>query len=323
MLDSFRGCTIDRESPRATSDLGLVANSCIASLAGFSCGTRPSGSTWCYHIRDDLVLPIEDLSSPDYIRWYRDIIRVYIGNPAYRDTRNIGYQPPVVDRRMMEIKYDVTTGVLEGPPSSLTQYASVMRKVQTIICRGALVDCQVAGPVEALHVQTDEDLQTPDMEEREMEDLGDGDVEIREPDLDAPTFIFGLTPLAQSRPNVQAHEPIDDAIPAKQLGFGHHIGMDSNLWRVRMTMRVSSFYEEYQMFNSTLYIMNNDDEIRYLCIIRPNISKEGIHEDDNDNDDADENYEVSSESDDENDDNDEEDDISTLINLLSSTIVNQ
>ncbi|KAI5683203.1 hypothetical protein M9H77_04431 [Catharanthus roseus] len=30
---------------------------------------------------------------------------------------------------------DMTTGVLEGPPSSPTQYASVMRKVQTIIRR--------------------------------------------------------------------------------------------------------------------------------------------------------------------------------------------
>ncbi|KAI5654479.1 hypothetical protein M9H77_31666 [Catharanthus roseus] len=127
--------------------------------------------------------------------------------------------------------------------------------------------------------------------------------------------------------------------------------MDPNLWRVLMTMRVFSFYKEYQMFNFTLYSMNSDNEIGYLWTIRPNISKEGIHvlvefepiqsqtfselqhtnvsteedhpnipqhvtiiihmvsdepsmlypsvqKDDNDNDGADEDYEVSSESDD-------------------------
>ncbi|KAI5666116.1 hypothetical protein M9H77_15969 [Catharanthus roseus] len=50
---------------------------------------------WAQHIRDGLVLPVEDLSSPtnDYIRWYRDIMRVYIDNTARRDIRTIGYPP--------------------------------------------------------------------------------------------------------------------------------------------------------------------------------------------------------------------------------------
>ncbi|KAI5658834.1 hypothetical protein M9H77_27627 [Catharanthus roseus] len=52
--------------------------------------------------------------------------------------------------------------------------------------------------------------------------------------------------------------------------------MDPNFRRARMTMRVPSFYEEYQMFN-TLYNMNNDDKMCYLWTIRPDISKEGIH----------------------------------------------
>ncbi|KAI5670629.1 hypothetical protein M9H77_10993 [Catharanthus roseus] len=90
-----------------------------------------------------------------------------------------------------------------------------------------------------------------------------------------------------------------------------HRGMDPNFWRVRMTMKVSSFYEEYQMFNFTLYSVNSDDEIRYLWIIRLNISEEGIHEDDDDNDNADKEYDVSSESDDDNNPDDEEVDIST------------
>ncbi|KAI5647866.1 hypothetical protein M9H77_33871 [Catharanthus roseus] len=118
-----------------------------------------------------------------------------------------------------------------------------------------------------------------------------------------------------------------------------HRGMDPNPWRVQMTMRVPSFYEEYQMFNFTLYSMNNDDEMHYLWTIRPNISKEGIHilvefepiqaqpisemvsneplmlcldveEDGDDNDNADEDYDVSN-------------DISTPVNPLFSTAVNQ
>ncbi|KAI5658174.1 hypothetical protein M9H77_26967 [Catharanthus roseus] len=56
-----------------------------------------------------------------------------------------------------------------------------------------------------------------------------------------------------------------------------HQGIDPNLWRVQRTMRVPSFYEEYQMFNFTLCSMNNDDEMGYLWTINPNISKGRIH----------------------------------------------
>ncbi|KAI5682357.1 hypothetical protein M9H77_03585 [Catharanthus roseus] len=51
--------------------------------------------------------------------------------------------------------------------------------------------------------------------------------------------------------------------------------MDPNLWNVRMTMRVPSYYEVMFYFN--LYSMNNDEEIRYLWTIRPHLEKEGIH----------------------------------------------
>ncbi|KAI5675966.1 hypothetical protein M9H77_06916 [Catharanthus roseus] len=73
------------------------------------------------------------------------ITRVYIGNPARRSTWTYGYQPAGVDRRMVKVD-DITTGVLEGPLSSPTRYTSVIRKVQTIICRcivsiGGMLGC--------------------------------------------------------------------------------------------------------------------------------------------------------------------------------------
>ncbi|KAI5673978.1 hypothetical protein M9H77_14342 [Catharanthus roseus] len=71
-------------------------------------------------------------------------------NPACCDTRKFGHHSAGVDKRMMtsllqEVD-DMITGVLEGPPSSLTQYTSVMRKFQTIIRRcmvsnGGMLGC--------------------------------------------------------------------------------------------------------------------------------------------------------------------------------------
>ncbi|KAI5654558.1 hypothetical protein M9H77_31745 [Catharanthus roseus] len=53
--------------------------------------------------------------------------------------------------------------------------------------------------------------------------------------------------------------------------------MDPNLWNVRMTMRVPTYYEAHRMFYFNLYSMNNDEEMRYLWIILADISKERIH----------------------------------------------
>ncbi|KAI5672714.1 hypothetical protein M9H77_13078 [Catharanthus roseus] len=66
---------------------------------------------------------------------------------------------------MLQDVDDITTWVLEGPPLSLTQYFSVMRKVQTIIC---------------LYVSPDP---------------------FDSPDLDAQTFSLGLTPFVPSYPS--------------------------------------------------------------------------------------------------------------------------
>ncbi|KAI5672953.1 hypothetical protein M9H77_13317 [Catharanthus roseus] len=84
---------------------------------------------------------VEALSYPsdEYIRWYRGITRVYIGNPANSDTSAHGYQPGGVDRRMMTSMLqevdDMASVVIREPPSSLSQIPAVMKKVQTIIRR--------------------------------------------------------------------------------------------------------------------------------------------------------------------------------------------
>ncbi|KAI5678487.1 hypothetical protein M9H77_09437 [Catharanthus roseus] len=144
--DSFRRCKTDRGSPCPSSDLGSVAYSGIAASATPACLARPSCSTWCdvvhiwrQHIREVIVLPVEELSNPrnNYIRWYRDITRVYIDNPANHDTRTVGYQPARVDRRMMTSMLqevdDMATRVIQGLLSCPTQIASFAKKVQTII----------------------------------------------------------------------------------------------------------------------------------------------------------------------------------------------
>ncbi|KAI5674252.1 hypothetical protein M9H77_14616 [Catharanthus roseus] len=53
--------------------------------------------------------------------------------------------------------------------------------------------------------------------------------------------------------------------------------MDPNLWNVRMTMEVPSYYEVHRMFYFNLYSMNNDKEMHYLWTIPPHLAKEGIH----------------------------------------------
>ncbi|KAI5676474.1 hypothetical protein M9H77_07424 [Catharanthus roseus] len=53
--------------------------------------------------------------------------------------------------------------------------------------------------------------------------------------------------------------------------------MDPNLLIVRMTIRVSSYYEVHRMFYFNLYNMNNDEEMHYLWTIPPHHAKEEIH----------------------------------------------
>ncbi|KAI5673813.1 hypothetical protein M9H77_14177 [Catharanthus roseus] len=53
--------------------------------------------------------------------------------------------------------------------------------------------------------------------------------------------------------------------------------IDPDFWNVRMAMRVPPYYEVHRMFYFNLYSMNDDEEMRYLWTIQPNLAKEGIH----------------------------------------------
>ncbi|KAI5668811.1 hypothetical protein M9H77_18664 [Catharanthus roseus] len=91
---------------------------------------------WQLSVRDSPALVVEVLSYPnnECIRWYRGIIRVYIKNPANRDTHSVGYQPARVDKRMMKVD-DMASMVIQEPPSSPSQMVVFVNKVQTIIRR--------------------------------------------------------------------------------------------------------------------------------------------------------------------------------------------
>ncbi|KAI5666724.1 hypothetical protein M9H77_16577 [Catharanthus roseus] len=155
------GCTTDRGSLSLSTDLGVVAYTCIAASVDYGCSGRPSCSSWRYmfaqaqHIPDACNTRLDlyriqlrendhtywetqhashvlSYPSDEYIRWYRGITWVYIGNPANRDTRSVGYQPVGVERRMMEVD-DMASVVIQEPPSSPSQMAVFAKKVQTII----------------------------------------------------------------------------------------------------------------------------------------------------------------------------------------------
>ncbi|KAI5675559.1 hypothetical protein M9H77_06509 [Catharanthus roseus] len=81
---TFMGLTTGMKSPCATSDLGLVAYSCITSSIRSTCRTRPLCSTWW--ISSESTLTIQ---------------HVVI-------TRTFAYQPTGVNRQMMIIKYMVS-----------------------------------------------------------------------------------------------------------------------------------------------------------------------------------------------------------------------
>ncbi|KAI5678591.1 hypothetical protein M9H77_09541 [Catharanthus roseus] len=67
------------------------------------------------------------------------ITRVYIGNPANRDTRSHGYQPAGVDRRMITSMLpevdDMASVVIQQPHADPSQMVVFAKKVQTIIRR--------------------------------------------------------------------------------------------------------------------------------------------------------------------------------------------
>ncbi|KAI5674270.1 hypothetical protein M9H77_14634 [Catharanthus roseus] len=249
------------------------------------------------HIRDGLVLPIEDLSSPrdDYIKWYRDVLRVYIGNPARRNTRSIGYQSAGLDRRMM-------IGRAPIPPHLSRQ--------------GGHVDPGHRG-------EGGGGSGGRGREDPRFDISGDP---FDSPNLDALTFSLGLTPPIQSHQsrsgtsyvplsNEHGGEPTDDITPAQQLRFGLVLIQSQTFLEVQHTN--VSIEEDHP--NITQHVT----AITQMISNEPSMLYPSIEEDNDENDDAHEDYVVSSEFEDDNNDNDEEDDISTPVNPLSSAAVNQ
>ncbi|KAI5676865.1 hypothetical protein M9H77_07815 [Catharanthus roseus] len=194
----------------------------------------------------------------DYIRWYRDVTRVYIGNPTNRGTRTVGYQPTGVDKRMMELD-DMATGVIEGPPSSLTQiisfaksrlssalHPSCRRPWEPVLKHGArgVKRCARRFPTEARGGR----LLVPSYPGRRRNaDPGCGGKRVtslsdtvsssfQAPPPPSTVSLFLAPPplwmVGSSTPHMPifnasssvSDERTNDATPAQQLGFGHHVG---------------------------------------------------------------------------------------------------
>ncbi|KAI5678333.1 hypothetical protein M9H77_09283 [Catharanthus roseus] len=160
---------------------------------------------WRLRIRDGPALAVEVSSYPsdEYIRWYQGITRVYIGNPANRDTRSVGYQPAGVDRRMIEVD-DIASVVIQEPPSSPSQIASFTKKVQTIIRRqpgrGAGGGRPPVPPFPRRHEHVDPGHVEVERGERFGGGQQAGDP-FYSPNLGISSFSLCLTPPSQSLPS--------------------------------------------------------------------------------------------------------------------------
>ncbi|KAI5648516.1 hypothetical protein M9H77_34521 [Catharanthus roseus] len=191
------------------------------------------------HIRDGTMLPVEDLSNrrDDYIRWYQDITRVYIGNSANHDTCTVRYQPARVNRRMMTFMLqkvdDMAIWVIKGPPSSPTQITSFAKKVKTIIRRCMV---SIGADISSATIASSSPRARIGRGAREVKrgtrraplprDLGLSSFQAPPP----PGTVGSSTPHMPisyaSLSDLDEHddERMDDVIPAQQLGFSHRVG---------------------------------------------------------------------------------------------------
>ncbi|KAI5658190.1 hypothetical protein M9H77_26983 [Catharanthus roseus] len=161
---------------------------------------------------------------------------------ANRDTRSHGYQPASVDRRMMEVD-DMASVAIREPPSSPSQMAAVMKKVQTIIRRYMrrrprehVPDRGARGVKRGArrhpgrgagggrpHVppapQRQEHLDPDPAVVERGEGSGSGQPYVDpfdNPNLDMPSFSLGSTPTSQPHPSGPG---ISQMPPAPSLGF--------------------------------------------------------------------------------------------------------
>ncbi|KAI5676605.1 hypothetical protein M9H77_07555 [Catharanthus roseus] len=282
---------------------------------------------------------------------------------------------------MLQEVDDMTTGVLEKPPSSPTQYASVMRKVQTNInrcmisiracIRSTAIPCWSTGACtyawcswgeKGTHRLLDGWAHRgrvpapPHLGGRGQSDPGHGGERGRgsgrrrhgdpgscvppspfeNPDLDVMIFSLGLTPFALSYSSGAG----TSYVPPDPFNIP-----DADYISMVMTRRMMLSWHNNLALNNVLGDSENVRDAYGLYFTRaakktwtftrmvthnelmvsdePSMLYPDVEEDDEDDDDADEDYDISSESDNNNKPNDKEDYISTPVNPLSYTIVNQ
>ncbi|KAI5664910.1 hypothetical protein M9H77_24233 [Catharanthus roseus] len=173
---------------------------------------------WRLRVKDGLAVAAEALSYPsdEYIRWYRGITRVYIVNPANRDTCGHGYQPAGMDRRMMVTAFiSFTDG--RGYEESTDDYQEVYghhRRARRYPGRGAGGGCPPVPPAPERHEHVDPDHVV--VERGEGSGSGQPTVDpFDSPNLDMPSFSLGLTLEPQSLPNGSGTSQLP---PAPDLG---------------------------------------------------------------------------------------------------------
>ncbi|KAI5676886.1 hypothetical protein M9H77_07836 [Catharanthus roseus] len=245
MHGGFGRCTTDWKSLSVSSDLGVVAYTYIAASADdgdsgrlsysswrnmctvFDCNQLPMhtlvtyrdqldfmpSDQWRLRVRDGPAVAVAALSYPsdEYIRWYRVITRDYISNPANRETRAHGYQPAGVDKQMMTSMLqevdDMASVAIREPPSSPSQMATVLKKVQTIILhrRGARRHpgrgARGGRPPVPPAPQRQEHVDSGPAVIESGEGSGSGQQYVDpfdSPHLDMPSYSLGLTPASQT-----------------------------------------------------------------------------------------------------------------------------
>ncbi|KAI5672097.1 hypothetical protein M9H77_12461 [Catharanthus roseus] len=185
-------------------------------------------SQWRVRVRDGPAAAVEALLYPsdEYIRWYKGITRVYIGNPANRDTRahdGCGYEKSVDDHLAM---HGLHRGTLGCTPSqhhiqaTFPVQPSRRRPQEHVLDRGARGVKKGAGrpPVPPAPQRQEHVDPGPTVVER-GEGSGRGQQYVDpfdSPHLDMASYSLGLMPDPQSLPSGSGMSQMP---PAPSLGF--------------------------------------------------------------------------------------------------------